>query len=215
MIIDCVSDLHGYEPVLEGGDLLIVAGDLTRFPNKDEMNKFTKWLFAQKYEKIVFIAGNHDRMIQEENWKKGATGLKEIYLEDSGTEFKGYKIWGSPWVKKFRGMNPLCSAFATDWEEELEDHWKLIPKDTDILITHSPPKGVLDLSGYGQNCGSDSLYERVYQIVPLVHVFGHVHEAAGTSPSIDKWDKNHTLFVNCSICDRDYKDVHRPVRIIL
>jgi hypothetical protein len=46
-------------------------------------------------------------------------------------------------------------------------------------------------------------------------VFGHVHEAAGTSPSIDKWDKNHTLFVNCSICDRDYKDVHRPVRIIL
>jgi len=29
MIIDCISDLHGYTPSLSGGDVIIVAGDLT------------------------------------------------------------------------------------------------------------------------------------------------------------------------------------------
>lgn len=29
MIIDCIADLHSHYPKLDGGDLLIVAGDLT------------------------------------------------------------------------------------------------------------------------------------------------------------------------------------------
>jgi hypothetical protein len=29
VIIDCISDLHGNEPKLPGGDILIIAGDMT------------------------------------------------------------------------------------------------------------------------------------------------------------------------------------------
>ena len=36
MIVDRISDLHGHYPQLEGGDLLIVAGDLTARANKIE-----------------------------------------------------------------------------------------------------------------------------------------------------------------------------------
>ena len=36
MIIDCISDLHGFYPKLEGSDLLIIAGDLTARDTKDE-----------------------------------------------------------------------------------------------------------------------------------------------------------------------------------
>ena len=36
MIIDCISDLHGFFPKLEGGDLLIIAGDLTARDKPEE-----------------------------------------------------------------------------------------------------------------------------------------------------------------------------------
>jgi Icc-related predicted phosphoesterase len=39
MIIDCISDLHGAQPKLEGGDLLIVAGDLTARDTEQQATK--------------------------------------------------------------------------------------------------------------------------------------------------------------------------------
>src|SRR5690606_22101282 len=66
------------------------------------------------------------------------------YLCDSGTEFEGLKIWGSPWTKTFLNMNPHCKAFTCDTEEELAEKWDLIPANIDILITHSPPYSILD-----------------------------------------------------------------------
>lgn len=60
MLIDCISDLHGYYPKLEGGDLLIVAGDLTRSDDWEEHIIFCDWLSKQPYKKRIVIAGNHD-----------------------------------------------------------------------------------------------------------------------------------------------------------
>ena len=60
MIIDCVSDLHSHYPQLEGGDLLIVAGDVT---NNDHEAPFSFWIEEQRYEKIIWIAGNHDNIM--------------------------------------------------------------------------------------------------------------------------------------------------------
>jgi Icc-related predicted phosphoesterase len=91
MIIDAVSDLHGFYPQLEGGDLLIIAGDLTKHDNEIEHEDFEYWLSCQKYRKMIFISGNHD------NWHEfhGKFGYKVSefdanieYLCDSGTEFE-------------------------------------------------------------------------------------------------------------------------------
>ena len=146
MIIDCISDLHGHYPHLEGGDLLIVAGDLTAKDTQAEYLHFFRWIAKLNYRKKILIAGNHDNWIEQNDFP-----LQSIadfnYLCDSGTEFEGLKIWGSPWSLWFKGINPRCKAF-TGSEKDLEKKFKLIPDNIDILVTHSPPKGIFDKISY-------------------------------------------------------------------
>ncbi len=220
MIIDCVSDLHGYYPKLKGGDLLIVAGDLTERQTHDEYLKFYCWLHKQKYKHYIFIAGNHDNLIQ-----KNEVLLENLadttYLCDSGTEFGGLKVWGSPWTTAFIGMNPTCMAFTLDTEKELAEKWALIPEGIDILITHSPPLGVMDQvkqnTKWGtrrMHVGSFDLAARVsfMQNLPKLWVWGHVHEGYGTANS---FRGRPCTMVNASHVNERYEPVNEPVRIEL
>lgn len=222
MIVDCISDLHGHYPTLEGGDLLIVAGDLTARHSFQEMEGFEKdWLRFEKkkYKKTVLIAGNHDTLLEQISWD-----WKDVeYLCDSVTEFEGLKIWGSPWTKRFKGMNPRAMAFTVDTEEELAKKWAKIPDDTDILITHGPPKGILDeLTEEGHHAGSVALENAIRRIRPLLHVFGHVHECGGcatTGPlkTVNALDNTikETLCVNASHVNEYYEPMNKPIRVIL
>lgn len=237
MIIDCISDLHGHYPKLEGGDLLIVAGDLTAKHTFGEYAfEFITWLSKQDYKRKIVIAGNHDTFLGE-----GAEdAMKPFcdYLCDSGTEFEYYdenlpeedekflpsgkrtlKIWGSPWTKTFEGMNPYCKAFTVDTEEELAEKWALIPEDVDILITHSPPYRILDKITFpshlmmlgGDHAGSLSLCEKISNSPRSLklHVFGHIHEAYG-----EKYWKP-TRYINASYVNEHYQPVNKPIRVIL
>jgi Icc-related predicted phosphoesterase len=211
MIIDCISDLHGYYPKLEGGDLLIVAGDLTARDLETEHALFDYYCNEQNYKKIIVIGGNHDEVLQEQRIKYQFCE----YLCDSGTEFEGLKIWGSPWTKTFPGINPHCKAFTCETEEELANKWALIPDDTDILITHSPSFGNYDwIKNYdgsiGPSVGSLSLWMKCLEIVPKLHVFGHIHEAYGNCQH-----NNGIRLVNASIVNENYEPVNKPIRVIL
>ncbi len=235
MIIDCISDLHGHYPKHEGGDLLIVAGDLTARDTTDQFDEFFSWLSMQNYKRGIVVGGNHDNLLQ-----KGSIPFLELdkpfdisidYLCDSGTAFEYYderfpeedegflpsgkrtlKIWGSPWTKTFPGMNPKCKAFTVDTEEELAEKWSLIPDDVDILITHSPPSGrLLDKTIDGRYVGSESLYAATSSSPGnlQLHIFGHIHEAYG-----DKYWKP-TKYVNASHVNERYEPVNKPIRVIL
>ncbi len=213
MIIDCISDLHGYYPKLEGGDLLIVAGDLTARDEQGQLIEFGNWLEDQKYTKKIFICGNHDNRLEKITISgKTLFFLYEecIYLSDSGTEFEGLKIWGSPWTKTFKGMNPHCKAFTVDTEEELAEKWGKIPNDIDILITHSPPFGNFDYTSRGKSVGSLSLWMKCLEIRPKLHIFGHIHEAYGQYRH-----PNGIHLVNCSHVNEHYQPVNKPIRIEL
>lgn len=167
MIIDCISDLIGFYPKLDGGDLLIVAGNLTARDKTEEYTEFGKWIKSQNYRKKIVICGNHDEKIYKSYQKSLLPDFLGFiaeqfnpfmlygceYLCDSGTEFHGtdkdgnsytMKIWGSPWSLTFPGMNPKCKAFTVDTEEELAEKWALIPDDIDILVTHGPAYGIFD-----------------------------------------------------------------------
>jgi len=235
MIIDCLSDLHGHYPKLEGGDLLIVAGDLTAGHSREDFYQFANWMRNQKYEDRIVIAGNHDTWIVEEdywhieNWYD--IGEFE-FLCDNGTELEnGLKIWGSPWTKTFEGMNPDYKAFTCDTEEQLAEKWALIPDDIDILVTHSPPYGILDKINRDYSLSTEDIIDELLDNSlhvgstslnywmrnkwkffgsSKISIFGHIHEHGGKTSSL-----NMIQFINCSLVNERYEPVNKPIRVIL
>lgn len=216
MDILCVSDLHGYYPKLEGGDLLIVAGDLTATDEHEQHQDFRDWLDEQAYTYKVVIAGNHDNNIDPDL----IDSLKNtIYLCDSGTEFEGLKIWGTPWSSQFPGMNRKCCAFTRPFMESLQDRWDLIPDDVDILITHTPPFGILDqvAKEYSASVGNMDLRKALEtRIKPKLHVFGHIHEHGGMIMDFNRGQSEpKTIMINASYVNNWYQPINKPVRIVL
>lgn len=225
MIIDCVSDLHGYFPDLEGGDLLIVAGDFTAGDTEREHVLFCHWLSMLPYKKKIIVAGNHDNGWLKQDPHKGPDPINPNYewyeyLCDSGTEYQGLKIWGSPWTSWFHGVNPHCKAFVIK-ERKLVNKFENIPHDVDILITHSPPWGIGDLvkdqpDDEGRHCGSEYLAALFkYGIRPKLHVFGHIHEGYGRYEVYSGYNDTMVQSVNASHVNQYYHPCNKPIRIIL
>jgi Icc-related predicted phosphoesterase len=222
VIIDCIGCLHGHHPKLEGGDLLIVTGDLTSRHTPLQTVEFLYWLSQQEYRKIIWIAGNHDTQLVEKGdyevffdgkifnleWPKNTE-----YLCNSGTEFEGLKIWGTPNSLLFDGVNPKCTAFMGT-EEELKKEYDKIANDIDILISHTPPHGILDKNIHGEHCGSKSLRRIMGRVKPKLWVFSHIHEAYGEykDKTISGVDYH---FINCSYVNERYKPVNKVMRIVL
>ena len=207
MIIDCISDLHGHYPELEGGDLLIVAGDLTRSDEPYQYEFLYDILSEKQYGKIIIIAGNHDGCLESRK-VEFVDDDKITYLCDSGTQFEGLKIWGTPWTKTFPSMNPLCMAFTCETEEELAEKWLTCPIDTDIIVCHGPPYGILDVNRDGDCCGSKSLRELMFKIKPCLMIWGHIHECGGNSI-----DLSTTLCINASYVNERYEPKNKAIRI--
>ena len=87
----------------------------------------------------------------------------------------GLKIYGSPYTPEFYEW-----AFSLKNQEEKIECWSKIPNDTNILVTHGPPLGILDQNADGIPCGDDILLKEVQERVkPKLHLFGHIHEGYG------------------------------------
>ncbi len=202
MIVDCISDLHGFTPKLAGGDLLLVCGDLTARDLPEQYERFLAWLKEQPYRCKVVVAGNHDGLL--ESGDVTIQGPSIHYLCDSMIEFEGLKIWGSPYTPTFQSWH-----FMRDRGPDIKKHWDLIPSGIDILVTHGPPFGIFDKNMQQTPCGCLDLRKAVEErIKPRLHTFGHIHEGAENRALI-----NGTIFVNASFVDVNYLPVHRAVRI--
>src|SRR5262245_10841711 len=142
MKIAALSDLHGFlPPEMPECDLLLLGGDLTPLTNHNPDYQaewldttFRYWLRQQPARRIIGIAGNHD-FVFEQMPQLVPRNLPWTYLQDSGTHWEGWKIWGTPWQPWFFDW-----AFNGD-EYLLERKWSLVPDDTDILVVHGPPYG--------------------------------------------------------------------------
>jgi len=210
MIIDCISDLHGYEPQLPGGDLLLLAGDYTAGNKIIQWNNFFEWLINQPYRKKILIAGNHDGLLSSSFSK---TEIDFEYLCDSGTKFEGLNIWGTPWTPWFHGVNPACKFFMAN-KTHLEKKFKLIPENIDILITHGPMFEVLDENKNKFNCGSYSLKNHINRSTPKFHICGHIHEQ-GNKQKIYEYEGKKITCINCSYVNEEYEPCNSYVRISL
>ncbi len=226
MIIDFVADLHGFLPSTKGGDVLIVAGDCTAADKIDQWRVFFDWFKKQNYRKKILIGGNHDgfldqsisseerRLMGIDPYDEDPTNFYE-YLLDSGIDFEGVKFWGSPWSLWFHGVHPKCKHFMIS-ERKIEAYFDLIPNDVDVLITHTPPYGVLDEVRHGdmyRSCGSVSLLTKLISTKCKLHLFGHIHEHGGNSSCVNHLGGN-ILCVNCSYVDEHYRPKNGVQRLV-
>jgi Icc-related predicted phosphoesterase len=207
MKIVFISDTHSKHQKLGklSGETIVHCGDFSSRGLKDDISDFLHWFSRLDFKNKILIAGNHDFGFENENkeWAQGlAKELGLIYLNDSAIEFDGVKFWGSPVQPEF------CDwAFNRKRGEEIAKHWKLIPNDTDILITHGPPYGILDMCTHGERVGCEDLLEVVTKLGPRVHAFGHIHEDYGLK------EVNGTQFINACNLDERYELRNTPVEI--
>lgn len=176
-----LSDLHGILPPSKNipkCDLILIGGDICGHHSVIDQswwlkNEFKTWLENLPAKQIIGVAGNHDFI-----WEKAPHLVPKLpwtYLQDEVFNYKGWKIFGSPWQLRFYDW-----AFNLD-EPDLEKKWKNIPDDTDILVLHGPPLGFGDMvmNPPGDHVGSPSLTERIRNIKPKLVVYGHIHPGFG------------------------------------
>lgn len=205
MRVVCLSDTHQRHGAVRvpDGDLLLVAGDVTRRGHPDELAAFDDWLGALPHPAKVWVAGNHDFGLQDDP-DAPARIRHATYLCDAATTVGGLTIWGSPWQPVFFDW-----AFNLPRGAPLREKWALVPPGTAILVTHGPPRGILDRTQLGEHVGCDDLLDAVRAIRPRLHVFGHIHESAGRE------ERDGTVFVNASVCDLRYRPTNPPIVVDL
>lgn len=205
--IVCISDTHNQLRYIKvpDGDVLVHAGDFSMQGRAAEIQEFNDQLGRLPHKHKIVIAGNHDIGFETHPEDAKALLTNATYLEDSGVEIEGVKFWGSPWQPQFYDW-----AFNLERGEDLREKWQKIPEDIDVLITHGPPRFILDMA-YRQgplpdeSVGCDDLRDEVLnRIKPRYHVFGHIHESRGHIKIGD------TEFINASILDGKYRIKNKP-----
>ena len=202
-----ISDTHGYHDLLKlpaGIDMVIHSGDCSNprdpYNNEPEVREFIHWYKELPIKHKIYVAGNHDTSIE-----KGLVTKKDFedynihYLEDDLITIEGLLIYGNPYTPQFGNW-----AFMKD-RVKLDRYWtKAMPGYVDILVTHGPPKGILDKSYSREDvlemCGDKSLLNKVLEVEPKYHLFGHIHNCQNIiNAGIQKLSVCDTWFSNGSV----------------
>jgi predicted phosphohydrolase len=190
----CLSDIHSLSlPAIPDGDVIILAGDLSEGMPLQLSSRLRELSgLTTRFQHILVIGGNHDRALDaacdardvlhysDKEYRNACRlGFRSTpgitYLENSGAVIsvrgREFTVWGSP------GSPATSKQTAFGYlEEEAADVWARIPRDVDVLVTHTPPLGYLDA---GMGCVE--LTKALWKIKPGVHVFGHVHSGHGSA----------------------------------
>lgn len=223
MKIVAISDthtLHQHVQVPEG-DVLVHCGDWTNRGDLDDIKKFLEWFTGQPHKHKVFIAGNHELTLEF----GGATRNKSLamiskytndnthFLENSSVMIEGLKFYGSPATPWFFNW-----AFNFQRGKDIAVEWAKIPDDVNVLITHGPSYGILDLvedtlanKGRDLHQGCQDLKDRISYLRELeVHLCGHLHTDGGKSVKVAG-----VMYANAAICTERYQPINPPVVIDL
>ncbi len=203
MDLTFISDTHGLHDRLKlnPGTVLVHAGDITEYGTEDEVVEFLDWFSRQPFNCKIFIGGNHDLFLETLTLRKIKRLIPAniIYLQNSGTEIGGIKFWGSPVTPYFLGM-----AFNARAGKEIRKVWNKIPTETDILITHGPPKGILD-----GGLGCEELLLQIERVKPKIHCFGHVHGHNGSRVV------NGTTYINAAVVNSPDQLMNPDYKIVI
>jgi len=230
MKIWCISDSHNYHQYFKipKVDMAIFCGDGASSRNTginaNEAKNFLDWYSDVDIPTKIFVPGNHSKAIEAgyfkpEDYPDLIWLINQEYVHDlsysychwdnmnppcDGRTFyveKKIKIWGSP----------NTPTYGHDWaymsnRGKIHRYWDAIPYDTDILITHGPPRGIGDLTvrkdGVMLQDGCRNLRKQIHKrIKPKIHAYGHFHD--NKTEEINNYGVRRvagcdTVFVNCA-----------------
>ncbi len=191
-----LSDTHEQHSEVEipPGDILIHAGDFTMFSRSlRSIMDFNNWLGSLPHRWKLVCGGNHETFLQTDPGNRSLLSNGTLLINE-GIEIEGLRIWASPVTRS-------GPAFCVRSDDERRRLYASIPSDTDVLVTHGPPYGILDSSsGSDHHQGDPVLLNAVMRLRPKLHVFGHVH-LGRNSPRI--FETENTIFVNAALLGVD------------
>lgn len=195
-IIHC-SDTHGRLPVLpKDGEFVIHSGDY--LPNASRGNLTIELPFQERWiranaenlkewlggRSFLFSSGNHDFIdpcpIMVE------CGIDAINLNDKVTLYKGLNFYGFPYVPFIAG-EWAGEKHLPEMHDEMNRMLRRI-KDSeakiDILVSHAPPFGVLDVymnEHLGNTLMTNMMAYQEMDPLPRYYLCGHIHESHGSA----------------------------------
>lgn len=187
-----ISDTHGCHRRLRDlpeADVVVHSGDFCMVGSEGEAIDFMNWLCDLPYAHKIFICGNHDDCLYGAN----ISGLDSNvhYLCNSGVEIDGVRFYGVPM---------FTADCLTDRQQR---NIEKIPDATDVVITHTPPYGILDFAD-GINYSDEVLLARVSALRPRLHLFGHIHSQHGIQTA------HGTTFSNAAILTAGSTNLKEP-----
>lgn len=197
-------------------DIAFFCGDEANHMNP-HLNEFAARGFFEWFNRLpvqhkIYIPGNHSTAFEQ-----GLIDLLQYpsvnFLVHGSMVIEGLKIFGSPYTPEFG----RSQAYMKD-RGHMDAIWSHIPEDADIVITHGPPKGVMDLArdhkGNKQvEAGCASLRNRIKQVAPAVHAFGHIHDEPGIK-NFGRLVKDGTTYINCA-CTSEQGLMHNGIVVDL
>lgn len=201
-----ISDTHNHHESLQipaDIDIVVHCGDESEsgneWFNEPEAREFFDWYSKLSIPIKIFVPGNHSTAIEKGRVLR--TDYRQIhFLIHQPLAIANLNFFGTPYTPMFFNWSYMRPR------EELDAVWQTIPDQVDVLISHGPPKGFLDVTRDMHtrspvHVGSKSLTRHVVQrIKPLVHAFGHIHDEKGIR-NFGAVSDGGTIFINCSCCN--------------
>ena len=205
------EDFGPEEKTLQRADVALHCGDLTDGSKLEEFRTALNMLKSIDAPLKLAIAGNHDFSMDASAFKEkvadavppldpalvskeyGVPGQVKQMFEDAkdagivlleeGTHCFTLEngalltVYASPYT-------PALGAWGFQYHPN-KGHDFAIGQGVDIVITHGPPKGIMDYTYGRERAGCPDLFAAIARVKPRVHCFGHIHEGWGAS--LVKW----------------------------
>ena len=224
MKIIALSDQHGnLEPIKEECDVVVIAGDWSPlYCQQDCMSvlnwwdrRYIPWMKTIKANHFVVIPGNHDLACTFKFFKDELDRIlvrhkmidKVHYLCHSSIIIDDKKFYGNP-----NSESPSGWAFSNQYNQVYK-----FDKDTDILVTHQPPRvgDVGYVHQFNREFGSIELLNRILESNIELNICGHIHTGSHKEHSVVLHNRNTASVYNVSILDEDYRVAYEPTIIEL
>ncbi len=208
MKLVCLSDNHSnYEDfTVPDGDILIHAGDFSFQGKPREIVDFMDWLNRQPHTHKLWIPGNHELSLEDFSYNIEVIekDTNSICIHDKETTIDGVKFCGTAFTPEFNNW----AYNLTNRQSSL--FWDIMP-NTDVLVTHGPPRNVLDVSSFeGRPLGCPYHFEYLKRTKPKINIFGHIHGSGGLEEKLQWDDGSTTHCANVAVLNEKYKFKNKP-----